>query len=365
MMGIKGASCRITGLLAMLALVVGCNLSLAQGIIGADEPSGGSAEFVSYKMRIGHPMAATHQVGQGYEKFKELVERKSQGRVTIEIFPDTVIGSDRETHEAMQKGTLEMSSSSTPNMASFTNKFLAVDLPYIIENKEDAKKVADGLPGDVLRAECEKLGMKILMFSDYGFRQAGAVRKAIRTPKDIEGMRWRTTNSPIEIAVFKALGANPIPVAWGDALTALQQGAIDGEGNSWSLIYHTKHYEALRFMVETNYNYSYHVLCINKKYFDGLPKDIQDVLIDSAREALDWERAESDKIEKEAYNAMLKMGVEIYHPNGSEMELWKAPAAKIWDDFVVPGKADPEFVDLILKTLGKTRDSLFNNLGKT
>lgn len=360
-MGVKVDSCIFVGLLSALVLVGGCNLSPTQGIIGAVKTSDASADPTVYKMRIGHPMAATHQVGRGYEKFKELVEHKSRGRVTVEIFPDTVIGSDRETHEAMQKGTLEMSSSSTPNMASFTNKFLAVDLPYIIESKEEAKKVADGPPGDALRAECEKLGMKILMFSDYGFRQTGAVRKAIKTPENIAGMRWRTTNSPIEIAVFKALGANPIPIAWGDVLTALQQGAIDGEGNSWSLIYHTRHHEALKFMAETNYNYSYHVLCINRKYFEGLPKDIQEVLTTSATEALDWERAESDKIEKDAYNAMLKAGVAIYHPNKGEMALWKAPAAKIWDDFVVPGKADPEFVDLILKTLGKTRDSLFKN----
>lgn len=358
-MDVKVDSFRTVGLLAALVLAVGCNLSPAQGIIGSAETSNESTDQSSYTMRLGHPMAATHQVGRGYEKFKELVEAKSHGRVTIEVFPDTVIGSDRETHEAMQKGTLEMSSSSTPNMASFTNKFLAVDLPYIIENKEEAKKVADGPPGDVLRAECERLGMKILMFSDYGFRQAGVTRGGIKTPEDIAGLRWRTTNSPIEIAVFKALGANPIPIAWGEVLTALQQGAIDGEGNSWSLIYHTRHYEAVKYMAETNYNYSYHVLCINRKYFEGLPDNIQGILTSSAHEALEWERTESDKIEKEAYNAMLKMGVEIHHPNEDEMALWKAPAEKIWDDFVVPGKADPEFVDIILKTLGKTRESLF------
>lgn len=357
---VKADGCRAIGMLAVLAVISGmvaaCGFAPGVGAGKTADRSGGAA---SYRMRIGHPMAAAHQVGRGYEKFKELVEKRSNGKVTVEIFPSTIIGSDRETHEAMQKGTLEMSSSSTPNMASFTNKFLACDLPYIIENKEEARKVADGPPGDALRAEVEKLGMKILMFSDYGFRQVGAVKKAIKVPEDIKGMKWRTTNSPIEIGLFKALGANPIPIAWGEVLIALEQRAIDGEGNSWSLIYHTKHHEVLRFMAETNYNYSYHVLCINRRYFEGLPKDIQDVLSTSAMEALGWERAESDKIEREAYEAMVRSGVSIHHPNEAEMALWKAPAARIWDDFVVPGKADPEFVDLILKTLGKTREGLF------
>ncbi len=348
-----------------MGLVVACGPTPAQQ--SAQQPAakeaastGGQASgTATYKMRIGHPMAPSHQVSLGYDKFKELVEKKSNGKVSIEIFPNSVIGSDRETHEAMQKGTLEMSSSSTPNMASFTNKFLATDLPYIIETKEEAKKVADGPPGDALRAEVEKVGMKILMFTDYGFRQAGTVKNAVKLPADIKGLKWRTTNSPVEVAVFKALGANPTPIAWGEVYTALQQGTIDGEGNSYSLLYHSKHNEVLKYMAETNYNYSYHVLCINKKYFEGLPKDIQDVLTTSAKEALDWERQMSDQVEKDAEKGMVDSGVKIYKPTPQEYAQWKEPMAKVWEQFVVPGQADPEFVDLILKTLGKTREGLF------
>ncbi len=189
-------------------------------------------------LKIGHPMAPGNNVTVGYEKFKELVEEKSNNKIRIRIFGNTQLGSDRVTTEAAQAGTLEMSSSSTPNLASFTKAYMVFDLPFITspENQEKLYKALDeGELGKYLRKVANDIGLETIMFSEYGYRNFVATKKPLNGAADLAGMKVRTTDSPVEVAVATALGMNPAPVAWGETYTALQQGTVDGEGNTFSL----------------------------------------------------------------------------------------------------------------------------------
>ncbi|MGM8213072.1 TRAP transporter substrate-binding protein [Virgibacillus sp. W0430] len=322
-----------------------------------DKTSNDSEEVISF--RLGQSKAATHPVSLGIDKFAELVKEKTNGEIVVETFHDGTIGDDREVIEGAQQGTLDFASSSTPNMASFTNYFIAWDLPYIFENKEEVYKAVDGKPGDVIREELEKSGFKVIFFPDYGFRQVVNNVRPIIEPNDLKGLKVRTTNSPVEQADFEAMGAVPTPMSWNEVYTGLQQGTIEAEGNSYSLLWSTKHQEVLKYATEVNYNYSSDIVVMNKAIFDNLSPEHQQIIMEAGQEAVEWQRDVANEQEAEAKQKFIDFGIEVYEPSDEEMKKWKQAVESVWDEFIVPGEAEPEYVEIILETLGKTQDDIF------
>lgn len=319
----------------------------------------GATDLEVITLRAAQSKAANHPVSQGIDKFAELVEEKSNGRIIIDTYHDGLIGDDREVIESAQRGSIAFASSSTPNMTSFTNYFTAWDLPYIFENKEEVYKAIDGKPGEVIREEMEKAGFKVIFFPDYGFRQIVNNVKPIHVPSDMRGMKIRTTNSRIEQADFAAFGANPTPIAWSEVFTALQQGTVDGEGNSYSLLWDSKHQDVLNYAVEVNYNYSSDIVVMNKAIFDQLDPELQDIIMEAGQEAMEWQRVVATERDEEAKQQFIDFGIEVYEPTEEEFLQWKQATEVVWDEYVREGFAEPEYVEIILETLGKTKESIF------
>ena len=252
-------------------------------------------------LRLGHPMAPGNNVTVGYEKFKELVEKKSNKKIRIQLFPNCQLGSDRVTTEAAQAGTLDMSSSSTPNLASFSKSYMAIDLPYVTSpaNQEKLyKALDDGELGKALDKVSESIGLKTIMFSEFGYRNFVSAKKPLKEVKDLMNLKVRTTDSPVEVAVATELGMNPAPVAW-------------GESNTFSLLNDAKHTEVLKYAMDSEHNYSMHILLMNKKKWDSLTPEQQQIITEAAKEATVWQRAESVKLEKKAWDAFKAKGIEI------------------------------------------------------
>ena len=160
-------------------------------------------------LRIGHPMAPGNNVTLGYEKLKEILEKKSGGKIKLQIHGNCQLGSDRVTTEAAQAGTLDMSSSSSPNLASFSKDYMAIDLPYVT-SPENQQKLYDALDngelGKALDKVAEKCGLKTIMFSEYGYRHFVTTKKPIASAADLQNLKVRTTDSPVEVAVATELG---------------------------------------------------------------------------------------------------------------------------------------------------------------
>ncbi|WP_318614616.1 TRAP transporter substrate-binding protein [Sporosarcina sp. YIM B06819] len=320
----------------------------------------GSIEGEVITLRVAQSKSANHPVSQGIDKFAELVKEKSNGKIMIDTFHDGLIGDDREVIESAQRGSIEIASSSTPNMAGFTKYFTAWDLPYIFENKDEVYIALDGEPGDIIRQEMKKSGFIVIFFPDYGFRQIVNNIKPIEKPEDLKGMKIRTTNSKIEQADFNSYGANPTPMAWSEVFTGLQQGTVDGEGNSYSLLWDTKHQEVLKYATEVNYNYSSDVVVMNKAKFEALSAENQALILEAGEEAMQWQRVRANEREDEARQQFKDYGIEIFEPTPEELQVWKQAVEPVWDQFVREGQAEPNYVDLILETLGKTREDIFN-----
>ena len=320
--------------LAALGLIAAAGLAAPLDIAHAGKP---------LTLRLGHPMAPGNNVTVGYEKFKELVEEKSDKKIRIQIFGNAQLGSDRVTTEAAQSGTLDMSSSSSPNMASFHKAYMAIDLPYVTspEYQENLYKALDeGELGQELEKISNEIGLTTIMFSQYGYRNFVSTKKPIRTVADLAGLKVRTTDSPVEVGVAKALGMNPAPVAWGETYTALQQGTVDAEGNTFSLLNDAKHTEVLKYAMDSNHNYSMHLLLMNKKKWDSLTPEQQTVIREAAHEALVWQRIESVKLEQKAWDAFKEKGIEVTILPDAERAKLKEMTAPVREEFAkqIPGR---------------------------
>lgn len=318
----------------MRKLALASALLLAGGIFLGSSPAAYADKPLT--LRIGHPMAPGNNVTVGYEKFKELVEKKSGGKIKIQIFGNAQIGSDRVTTEGAQAGTLDMSSSSTPNLASFSPAYMAIDLPYVTDPKNQAKlykALDEGDLGKALRKVANDIGLETIMFSEYGYRNFTSAKKPLKEIKDMQNMKIRTTDSPVEVAVATELGMNPAPVAWGETYTALQQGTVDGEGNTFSLLNDAKHSEVLKHAMDSRHNYSMHILLMNKKKWDSLKPEQQQILRDAAAEATAWQRKKSVELEEKAWQAFRDKGIDITILTPEQREELKQKTQPVRDKF--------------------------------
>lgn len=287
-------------------------------------------------LRLGHPMAPGNNVTVGYEKFKELVEQKSGRKIRIQIFGNCQLGSDRVTTEAAQAGTLDMSSSSSPNLASFSKAYMAIDLPYVTDPSHQANlydALDNGKLGKALDKVADSIGLKTIMFSEYGYRNFVSANKPLNDVKSLMNLKVRTTDSPVEVAVATELGMNPAPVAWGETYTALQQGTVDAEGNTFSLLNDAKHTEVIKYAMDSQHNYSMHILLMNKKRWESLTPEQQKIISEAAHEALVWQRAETVKLEKKAWQAFRDKGIAIHMLTPEQRAELKQKTAPVREKF--------------------------------
>lgn len=302
-------------------------------------------------LRLGHPMAPGNNVTVGYEKFKELVESKSNGKIKIRIFPNAQLGSDRVTTEAAQAGTLDLTSSSSPNMASFHTAYMALDLPYVTSAKYQQNlyhALDNGELGKYYEKVAHSIGLVPLMYSEFGYRNFVSTKKPLNSVADLKGLKVRTTDSPVEVGVASALGMNPAPVAWGETYTALQQGTVDAEGNTFSLLNDAKHTEVLKYATNSEHNYSMHLLMINKKKWDSLNDEQRAILKEAATEAVAWQRTVSIELEQKAWDAFRAQGIKIVEfDEATKQELYKL-TQPVRDDYAK--KLPAELLQLISDT---------------
>jgi tripartite ATP-independent transporter DctP family solute receptor len=281
-------------------------------------------------------MAPGNNVTLGYEKFKELVEEKSKGRVQVQVYGSCMLGSDRVAMESVQRGSLEMASSSSPNMANFSPYFMIFDLPYVTDIRYQQKiydSLDNGRLGEYFDKLAESINLKPVMFSEYGYRNFVTTDKPVSTVDTLKKLKVRVTASPVEIEVAKALGMSPTPIAWGETYTAMQQGTVDGEGNTFSLLCDAKHDEVISYAVDSRHNYSMHILMINKEFWDGLPAEVQEIINEAAGEALAYQRSITADLEKKAEEKFLAQGIEVHKLTPEELDEYKKRTRPVWDLF--------------------------------
>lgn len=259
-------------------------------------------------IKFSHVVATDTPKGKGAEKFKELAEKYTGGKVKVEIYPNSTLYKDKEELEALQLGSVQMLAPSNSKFGPLgIREFEVFDLPYILPNLKTLRKVTEGPLGAKLLKLLDAKGITGLAYWDNGFKQMSANKKLI-APADYQGVKFRIQSSRVLQAQFKALGALPQVMAFSEVYQALQTGVVDGQENTWSNIYTQKMHEVQKYITETNHGYIGYVVIVNKKFWDDLPADIRDQLSKAMKEATAFSNAQSQKENDDALAEIKKSG---------------------------------------------------------
>ncbi len=278
-------------------------------LISAFASFGADPEFV---FKFGTIVPETHaDCIAANEVFKQSLEEGSNGRIKFELYPNAQLGGDREMLEACQLGVLEGCLPAGSTLVGFDKRFQVLALPYLFPTREDAFEALDGKLGQKLNSLLPEIELVGLGFTENGFRHVSNNRQPITKPEDLEGLKLRTMENSMHLAYFKALGANPTPMAWGELYTALQQGVVDGEENPAALVNEARFDEVQKYYSKTGHVFSACAIVLSKSFYDSLPEDLQMVFQESAKKYALAQRAEIIKQEEESFRELAEKGMII------------------------------------------------------
>ncbi len=266
-------------------------------------------------LQASHSVSTTHPYHLGLVKYKELVEERTNGMVQIEIFDSGLLGDERASIEGLQLGTIDIAVSSTGPIGNFVSDFLVLDLPYLFPDTETARMVLDSEIGDSLLAQLDSIGVTGAAFWENGFRQFTNSKRPINGVEDLEGLVIRTQENEIHLAAFRALGADPTPMTWSDVFASLQQGVIDGQENPIAIIQSQSIFEVNEHLAITNHVYSPACLLISNTALEQFDEETQQILIDAAKEAGEYERQLLSEGEAAAIADLEEKGMMVTYPD--------------------------------------------------
>jgi TRAP-type transport system periplasmic protein len=279
----------------------------------------GAAQAQTRTIKFANQNAKGHPIVLGMERFAELVEKNSGGKLKVQVFPGGALGSDQANVSALQGGTLEMAAMNSGIFASLVKDFAIYDFPFLFGNPKEADAVVDGPFGQNLHRKLEEKGLVGLGYYELGFRELTNSKHPITKVEDIAGLKLRVIPNPINVDWVKALGANPTPLPFPELYAALEQKAVDGQENPVATIKGAKLYEVQKYMTLTNHQYNPQSVVVSKKFWDTLSAADKKVLQDAARESASYQRTQS--------RAMLQSGLEDLKKGG--MQVNELPAAEI------------------------------------
>ena len=303
-------------------------------------------------IKFSHVVATDTPKGQAAERFKQLAEKATNGRVKVEVYPNSQLYKDKEELEALQLGAVQMLA---PSLAKFgplgVKEFEAFDLPYIFLSKTALYNVTEGEIGKSLMKKLEPKGIIGLAFWDNGFKVMSA-NKPLHNVADFKGLKMRIQSSKVLDAQMRALGANPQVLAFSEVYQALQTGVVDGTENPPSNMYTQKMHEVQKYVTVSNHGYLGYAVIVNKKFWDGLPADIRTALDKAMKDATTFEKAIAQRDNDLALEAIKKAGkTEIYTPSVKEQADWRKALLPVQKD--MEGRIGKDLISAINKEAAK------------
>ncbi|MGZ5660825.1 MAG: TRAP transporter substrate-binding protein [Usitatibacter sp.] len=281
-------------------------------------------------IKFSHVVAQSTPKGKGAEKFKQLAEERTKGRVKVEVYANSTLYKDNEEVDALQLGAVQMLA---PSLAKFgplgAREFEVFDLPYLFDNYDELHKVTRGPVGAALLKKLEPKGIIGLAYWDNGFMDKSAIQP-LRKPEDFRGLKMRIQSSKVLDAQMRALGASPQVMAFSEVYQALQTGVVDGTENPPSNFYTQKMHEVQKYLTLSNHHYLAYAVIVNKKFWDGLPPDIRKILEGAMADATQYADDIAKKENEDALEAVRKSGrTEIITLTPAEKLEWKRALVKV------------------------------------
>ena len=309
------------------------------------------AKNAQYTLKIAVGIPQSHKdIGN---IMKEVIEKETNGAVKVNVFADNALGSDREVLEAVQLGDIDITLSNMAPLAAAYSDLYLFDTMFLINTREQAYEILDGEIGQHIAEGLKAKNLKTLSFPENGFRNLTTNDREVHTPADMKGLKVRVMENEIQIAYWKALGANPTPMAFGEVFTALQQKTIDGQENPVELIYDNKLNEVQKYMIMTQHIYNPLILAMNNETFNGMPAEYQDAVMKAAREATDYERGSAQEYEQDRIKKIEEdKTTEIIYLTDEERNQFKEAVKEV--NSLVKEKMDhPELFDMAMEAVGQ------------
>lgn len=318
--------CLLVALLATAALIFSaCGR-------GGGAGGGGGGDGENFTIKFSHVVTPETPKGMAADRFKELVEEKSDGRITVEVFPNSELYGDEDEMQALQSGSVEMLAPASAKFTTIAPELQVLDLPFLFDSVEEIPEVVspDSQVGQSIYENDQLAEKKIKPIGlwDNGLKQLSS-NDEMRSPEDLQGLEFRIQPSDVLRSQFRAWGADSTPMAFAEVYSALQQGVIDGQENPYSNIESQNMHTVQDHISESDHGYIGYVLVINNEFFENLPDDLQQVVQESADEASEYNREIAAEVNEETKQTILDEGsTELIELSDEERQAFK--------DLVVP-----------------------------
>lgn len=273
------------------------------------------------------------------EQFKKMAETASGGRLKVKVFGGGVLGDENETVLQTQRGQVQAVGASTGAIASLVPELTVLELPYLFRSAAEADHVLDHVVLGTLEAAFRNRGLVLGFWSENGYRCFGTSFGFIKSPRDLAGHKMRAQENPVHLEMYRAFGASPVPIAVTEVLTSLQTGVIDGYDNTPLYASAAQWMSATKYFTTTRHIYQPAAIVVNKAWFDGLPKDLQDIVISARKDLMVKSRKEIRALEPILVGNLSAMKVQVYQPTPAELQSFEAPAKAARDAYLAKASA--------------------------
>jgi len=248
----------------------------------------------------------------GARAFKAALEADPNGQsFDVQLYPNRQLGDEKAMLEGIRMGLIEAGVITNALVAQTESAFLLNDLPFLYSSEDEAYALMDGPVGETLAKKLNAKGVTVVGYMGGGFRSMVNNVRPVVTPPDVSGVKYRVMQSPIYIGMYESLGGSPVPMAWGETYTAVQQGALDGLEIPPSVIDAAKYYEIAKYLSLTNHTFSVLHLVFNKRFLDRLAPEQRQAILDAGHKAALEQRQASDQIATEVIATLKEKGMEV------------------------------------------------------
>ena len=316
------------------------------------------ASAADYTIKLSHVVAPNTPKGKAADLFARLVDERTHGRVKVEVFPNSQLYDDNKVLEAMRLSTSKttgiMAAPSLSKFVKFSNTLQAFDLPYLFNDINDVHKLVDSPLMDRMTEGLGDKRLYALTVWDNGMKvfSIKGDHPLRKTPEDFNGKKFRIQSSNIAASMIKHLGGTPQKLPFKEVYTALGQGVVDGQENTWSNIYTKKFHEVQDYISVSNHSYLGYLVVVSSDFWKGLPADIrteiraalQEATVANRRFAAEADGADRKKVEDAGYAKVVEL-------TAAERQSWRKATAPVWKEFRDEIGAD--LIDDIDKLLGR------------
>lgn len=297
------------------------------------------------KYKLPHTAAVGSHFDMIANKFVDSLSRLSNGRISGTVYPAEQLGKESQVIQSVQNGIIEFTIIGHDPLAQFVPDTALLSLPFLFKDHNQAFKVLDSEVGDVLNQELARKKLHVLGWSNNGARVYTNSTRPLEVPSDFKGLKLRSPENPVNLAVTRALGGIPVAISYGEVYTALQQRTIDGQENAVINIYPSKLQEVQKYMSMTNHILSFVVIVASEDFYRSLSDEDKNLVMAAAKEAQDWHRGYIDQLSKELTEKMKATGMQVNYP--SNIKLFQDATKSVHAEYV--GKTINK--DLYEKTL--------------